>query len=873
MNAAALIVGVNQYDGIDAPLTGCLADAFEALEWLLEIGVAPERIHFLTSPQVTVSPLTGMEVPAGVHFGDARREAIGDALAELMLWSGDQLFIFFSGHGLHAGEAKSIFLASDFNLETKTDRNIPIEPLISMCLDSNFRDTLLVLDACQNSDKIDDEYRSKIAPGSLGFRPGDPKDGFGVFCCYAATTLTRAPIINERGLLTAELIKALREVSNGETNGVYDVCSYDWTVGTAHLNFTPLYTDVVIERVKKIARDNNRSQRPKKATRGRFEEDDDYLLYPLPIDDPVQVTLKVKSPEGAKRLSIEQNKPIPVQLQFEDVVEETRIMIPNGADFFAACTPKTNWVSDPATHSLVPLKTDQSLTISMKPVTNGPTYKGVPYRLVHTGDHKLKKVVGPSAGEIVSIGDAMKRAQIPFIIKKMPQFGDKSIDIVARPAGPMGGGGGYGAMEGVFKGIDADPGMPWAFEKPWVPIEGKETEEDEPNLLFSVVADRESAGFGYLADRNVIELKPLSGPDRAKIQRLSPSVLTRMDEMRVIPGQYKITSLLPWGRRSKIIDVPYKGHVEVSIQPVDEPPPLRHRTALSEIARTSVSIHPLGLFGIDSLVSRPGAASSDELGELARLTDTFVLLHEETDLGERITPFSDIRHEAWDQIFALRDLEAVDLDDAYSFLIGLDFQDGQTSVFALGLAYAYWAQMGLEAGEPFLDCLDVLTPGFKALPDVTLLRNAALEQNEQVFGRPLLRWGVDLIAPKARTSLHKRDLSVDTALARYLEEELGTGFAGAAAASYHPLGEDLTAPQLSELERIGSNALALRDELEEDPDVPIPGRARALLKEFGFDLPRGSLGALSASAAIIVTAALVQQIVRHFFQTRFPGDE
>ncbi len=92
----ALLIGVGDYEHLDADLRGPVNDVALMARTLMSRGVAPEHITVLTTaPEL---------LPEGLTTGMPRREAILAGLAEAAeaTGEGDTVFFYFSGHGSQA---------------------------------------------------------------------------------------------------------------------------------------------------------------------------------------------------------------------------------------------------------------------------------------------------------------------------------------------------------------------------------------------------------------------------------------------------------------------------------------------------------------------------------------------------------------------------------------------------------------------------------------------------------------------------------------------------------------------------------------------------------------------------------------------------
>ena len=147
LNASALVVGVDRYDVPEIPvLSGCVNDAFAATEWLLKIGVSPNRIFLHLAP----SGSRGIQY-AGVTTAPADLDSILGSITALSKGGGDQLFVFMSGHGLYVPADGAIFLPQDYGVNGRTRNNLKIDEYVRWFLSWAYRDQFLFYDACQNA--------------------------------------------------------------------------------------------------------------------------------------------------------------------------------------------------------------------------------------------------------------------------------------------------------------------------------------------------------------------------------------------------------------------------------------------------------------------------------------------------------------------------------------------------------------------------------------------------------------------------------------------------------------------------------------------------------------------------------------------------
>lgn len=768
MNAAALVIGVNAYPRVDADLKGCVDDAVDAVNWLIEIGVPAERIR------AHISPKDQHTLPDKVAVGEATRNDVSESVADLLGESGDQLFIFLSGHGLYAEQAGTIFLLSDFDRNNRTDRNIPVHELADLCLYSGFKDTLIVFDACQNADKTNDAYRSKIAPGSLPNLGGHPKDGHAVFLAMAAAKLTKAPVIKDRSLLTTLLLQAMKDAANQVPMESAEICDYDWNTGTAKLNFTELF-DFVKQQVKAQAGDHDRSQRPARELFGRLTEDDAFLLTPLKIPPPLKLNVVVDKPDALEEVTVKHKGPHFVQRRFPRSAlngKSLQVCSPTGARLDVTCDPKFGWTADPDLVRRPSFQKGETIRFVLKkppvPCSGGG-------QLVAFEFQKGKKK-RPNAKDVSIVSDVMREANLPITVRKLPQLDSNDISINVRGEPGLDGKFDLQKIEQALKSHSDGGDDLWTVSE--VSLPATERPPDTPNLIFDT---GETNPFGFLGSRNVVHLRPLDRSGRGDEQRFSPDVLARMGEFRVDPGLYRVSVDLPWGKWTDVVQVPFEDSARVNLKAPTDIVPLRNRPQDT----TRISANPVWLTGLRSLGTHLDENRIDDLAAAAQLQDIIVMITRESEDAKRVEPYSTIEHEAFDQIFSEGDLLAVDLDDAFDFMIGLDFEEGQTNLFALGLAHAHWAQRGKEAARRIADCLDILTPGFQYVPDAELLARAISDSaGPAVQTRPLLSWSLDFLTPEEWADTPRPTFRDETVFAQYQAEDAPEQFGAFIGAEY-----------------------------------------------------------------------------------------
>lgn len=209
MSVCAIVVGIERYDGPWPPLDGPGPDAYRVAAWLRRQGVPPEDIYLHVSPLVgSAAGLPAVDVPAR----PATREAIfHGTLREVQSRRGDELLVFWGGHGAADGEERRYLFYQDASAGWETHLNLNgfLQGLRTERY--GFTRQLVVVDACGNF--LEEMGMDAGLPGDAPPRSRTPGAAERQSVLYAS--LEGRPAENDDwgrgGMLTGEVLRALEE--------------------------------------------------------------------------------------------------------------------------------------------------------------------------------------------------------------------------------------------------------------------------------------------------------------------------------------------------------------------------------------------------------------------------------------------------------------------------------------------------------------------------------------------------------------------------------------------------------------------------------------------------------------------------------------
>ncbi len=202
----ALLVGIERYaEGGDWNLNGPARDVIEFHAWLCSRGVPAKQIGALVSP--LDQNLAALE-KSGIDFAPATAEGIRAALNALHVASGELLFLFWAGHGVHNDREHRLFTA---DATTHDKRNYGLESLRASLRSDYFAGfplQIILVDACNNYQGFAFTFPSEEMPAGQAL-------GHEQFVFLAAREGQVAKNLGEekRGLFSREL---LRQVTSAE---------------------------------------------------------------------------------------------------------------------------------------------------------------------------------------------------------------------------------------------------------------------------------------------------------------------------------------------------------------------------------------------------------------------------------------------------------------------------------------------------------------------------------------------------------------------------------------------------------------------------------------------------------------------------------
>lgn len=730
MNAAALVVGIDEYESLPG-LSGCTTDALEAVDWLMSIGVEPKRIrlHLATSRAVSI--------PEGVIRLTAERDAIWKSIVGLRQETGERLFVFLSGHGYFILESGPIFLAQDWSSDN-SNKNMDVWAFARHFQGLKFRDTLFVVDACQNQDTAD-IYRSTVDVAGPG-KKITPKPQNGVLLCCAAAQGQYAPVVDGRGLLTRKLLQVLREAPDAIPPNAREAFVYDWRTGSARLNLLPLFRFVVAPWVTKAAQPH--IQTPTATPYGRLANEWGLMVRDLEIEvTPLKITATPL--DGVDTITL-QLRPATMdhQLPTQEAPLPFTGVAPTGRRLIAYCLPASGWEADDRTRDIASVSKalDLRFTLNQPPAPPPPDQDAFNLRVIDDD--------GNSVGELL---DADYKA-----VGVDPEAAFKT----AFPAGSPGVEHHETGPDVFLNGSEFDVARAAAVRlrnrlsdqllsrgirrQITITPPGLDPRTSQPNVKLTL-PDGGPAGFvGYLGEEPLIRIERPGQEGEPPVKSLTANRVADLPWLRLDPGSYRATVDAPWGRSSVMIDVEPTGSQVVELpRPVGQPP-LRNRLVGSPLHDLTIADGRDGA----SWMSIDTAFQADHLA--APTLPGLSLLIDRRDGLLRVEPYSDLPWREWDQLIGAGRLDAVDLDASLARLAGA--REGvDVEVLRLALGYAAWAQQRRELIGAFID---PLSPTFRYATDAVLLRlEAANEVTFTPLAPPLLRWGVQLMHRAPETEI------------------------------------------------------------------------------------------------------------------------
>lgn len=720
MDAAALVVGIDDYAALPK-LSGCATDALDAADWLVSIGVPSERIR------LHVASAQAIAAPAGVVVQPARRDDIWGSILDIKAESGERLFVFLSGHGYYLAEAGPIFLAQDWS-RGFSSKNLDIESYADFFQGLKFKDTLFVVDACQNYD-MDPIYRSGIEPSKPDDKKVLPDPDRGVLLCCAAAQGQYAPVVNGRGLLTRKLLAVLREAPRTIPRDARGAYVYHWRTGTAKLDLWPLFKFVVAPWVTEAAKNEGHTQTPTMQERGRLRTEWRFMVQDLPALDTVPLRVAAEPLEGLDMITVQLRPPVqelelplttPPPMPFEGVA-------PVGRRLVAQCMASAGWKAVPEIAEIPAIAQSVDLRFDLHPLPPDPS----------RDSFNLKLITGTGADAYEVSGGDYQAAVTEPVVAKLLKAGrlliephENGPDIAVRDIS-------FGVAETAVRRIRDVLSARLRERLPEAELvvtpPGRDWERFRPNLRLLLPEGGAPALVGYLGSEPLIRIERIGRGDANPVKRLTADRLADRAWLRLHPAAYRIVVDVPWGMTSVVVDLDEEPQSIVRLPiPVGQPP-LRNAFAHGELLGPASSEWAI------EWVSPQEAAIPSPPG--------LVLLTGRRGDRIRAEPFSELPWVEWDLLLGAGRLDAVNLDAASERISAAKEAHPALDVLRIALAYAAWAQRRPERIQGFLRDL---SPAYELTTDAQLLRMEAEDDStsEKLPG-PYFRWGVQLLNRRA----------------------------------------------------------------------------------------------------------------------------
>ena len=340
----ALVVGINRYERADLlpELSGAVADAAAAVDWLHRLGIIPSHILLHASPADDPSIAALGAQPA---TEDAIWKSV-DRLSEVT--DGTRLFVFLSGHATFEPTYKRLFLTQDFGV-ARHWANLSISKYQDMFLSMSFKYQFLFMDGCHNY-PYDPGVRTILDPGFRGGRDITPNPDNSMIACFSCSQSEKALEIGDRGIFTRHLLNGL-----DPTTPELDALNLDWSSGFITMNITKLI-GLISPRVHQeaAAAKKGQLQTPDSVPAGR-PSPERAAIYPFPQLDPVELQVAIDpSRDAAAALKVlfldAAEKPywrLPHEPSLETAFQPIQARVPEGLTTKITCVTNLGWRSRP----------------------------------------------------------------------------------------------------------------------------------------------------------------------------------------------------------------------------------------------------------------------------------------------------------------------------------------------------------------------------------------------------------------------------------------------------------------------------------------------------------------------------------------------
>jgi hypothetical protein len=650
----ALVVGIDQYDNPSiGRLTGAVADAVEAIDWLGSLGVPAANIRLNVSPQS--DPRISR---CGIPATDAKLLSIWKSINDIANATGtERLFVFFSGHGIYNYFPPSrLFLTQEYSVQGNWSANLDIAKYIDYFLSLNFRRQFLFFDGCQNYGSGPTQL-SQILPNPPLTQGYSPQAQNGLVACFAATQGQRAVEIGGRGAMMRRL---LPELDGNKLNTLlpydqrHNSIQYDWSSGKRHLDLKLLFDSIVKNAVTQDVKafTQNLLQTPLAVP---YEAATRELVPILELLPETTSTVKVDVTPSAGTSAVDQIRvrvKLPLRDRFLPEIPNPLSLpdtchVPLGADVEPFCflLPNAVWqikevppgafkVNNPSYDLLFELEQIPQL-IGGAPLSQSPPDLDLAnIRIIGTGAtltglyEKLAQqyqldmpTEAPSPDGITMI---LHEHGPDFV---MPPGQTTTSDLVTGWARAI-------SQEVPNHGIVIAP-------------PGRTMEQSLPNLEFKMPEGGARRLAGYLTEFPLVAIEPGQAHDRGWLWDVkgdySVAALQDLRVVRARRGRNRIRVDMPWGSWTGFVDVPDAGKALCELPEAVGLPPLRNAAPAEcpeygyVLARGQVREFQLGEHRID-------AQFNDHGWTVFRISDFLWRAHTQTISIEHAPHGDDRRH-------------------------------------------------------------------------------------------------------------------------------------------------------------------------------------------------------------------------------------
>lgn len=591
----ALVVGIDQYDVGPAklrPLSGAVADAAAAVEWLRLIGVPREQI-FLHTSDIASAPVLATQVMAK----DAREVEIWASINRLTkVTTGTRLFVFLFGHAIYEPENKRLFFTQDFGVNDRWV-NLSLDRYIDLFLSTAFRRQFLFMDGCNNL-PYPRTARTKIGAGYAGPSDVTPRAQNSMVACYSCSQTEEAAEIGGHGLFTRYLLEAL-DPDKPNLQGLV----LDWDSGVLSVDVRKLIDDVLRTTVVDAAGKAVPAQ----------QQHPDYSVFGAPANDrSIVYSLPIRPPNGPVGLLVTVDSPQPASASLRNLqvqVEQepywalwrdsapVSVRLPTGLQTRVTCIPNAGWSSAPGDIRFQ-ADADRTLKFNVSPAGNGggapPPAGGPPAGGPPAGGAPGSGPSGTGGGvEIRRIYTSREHSISPEVsglygtlarglgAARLPAYGEevaRGVRFFPHETGPEF----HLSVHGLARGTDIAHRWMTAIKKATpaevsvhmevVPLAPAQT---KPNLRLVLPRGGARRLAGYLIEKKVLRIRSaITGKD-TEVRTLSLAEVENARKVRVATGPVRLTISLPWGEWSDVVIVPDHGHAKVVMPASVGIPPLR----------------------------------------------------------------------------------------------------------------------------------------------------------------------------------------------------------------------------------------------------------------------------------------------------------